>query len=40
MDRILQERMCPMEKTTAILLFSCPDQKGIVAAVSGFIATP
>jgi formyltetrahydrofolate hydrolase len=27
-----------MEKTTAILLFSCPDQKGIVAAVSGFIA--
>jgi len=27
-----------MEKTTAILLLSCPDQKGIVAAVSGFIA--
>ncbi|MDD5723204.1 MAG: formyltetrahydrofolate deformylase [Syntrophales bacterium] len=27
-----------MERTTAILLLSCPDQKGIVAAVSGFIA--
>jgi len=27
-----------MEKSTAFLLFSCPDQKGIVAAVSGFIA--
>jgi formyltetrahydrofolate deformylase len=38
MDRTLQERICPMEKSTAILLFSCPDQKGIVAAVSGFIA--
>jgi len=27
-----------MKNTTAILLLSCPDQKGIVAAVSGFIA--
>ncbi len=27
-----------MKNTTAILLLSCPDQKGIVAAISGFIA--
>ncbi len=27
-----------MDNTTAVLLLSCPDQKGIVAAVSGFIA--
>jgi formyltetrahydrofolate deformylase len=26
-----------MKKSTAILLLSCPDQKGIVAAISGFI---
>ena len=27
-----------MEKTTAILLLSCPDQKGIVAGISNFIS--
>ena len=30
--------MRSMGRTTAILLLSCPDQRGIVAAVSGFIA--
>ena len=27
-----------MTKKSAVLLLSCPDRKGIVAAISGFIA--
>ncbi len=38
MDRISREGVIIMEKTTAILLLSCPDRKGIVAGVSKFIS--
>lgn len=38
MDRISREGVIIMEKTTAILLLSCPDRKGIVAGVSKFVS--